>query len=117
VRMFCTQIRVKNLRTDFGGEFKNTVKRNAKEELGIADEHVPANCHESNGLVERLNLTLASTVRAVLTKAHLPVTLWGDAALYAVHIYNLTPHSALWAQNMQRAIPHKLYMQDSDERM
>jgi transposase InsO family protein len=75
-------IRVKNLRTDFGGEFKNTVMRIAKEELGIADEHVPANCHESNGLVERLNLTLASTVRAVLTKAHLLVTQWGEAALY-----------------------------------
>jgi transposase InsO family protein len=110
-------VRVKNLRTDFGGEFKNTVMRIAKEKLGIADEHVPANCHESNGSVERLNLTLASTVRAVLTKAHLPITLWGEAALYAVHIYNLTPHSALLARNMSSAVPHKLYVQDSDERM
>ena len=109
--------RVKNLRSDCGGEFQSTVMRLAKEELGIADEYVPANCHQSNGLVERLNYTIAGLVRVVLTQSMLPPTLWGEAALYAVHMYNLTPHSALIARNEHSAIPWKLYLRDSAERM
>jgi hypothetical protein len=67
--------RVKNLRADGGGEFQNTVLRLAKEHLGIADDYVPANCHQSNGLIECLNLTIASTIRAILLQSHIPVCL------------------------------------------
>jgi hypothetical protein len=108
---------VKNLRADCGGEFQNTVMRLAKEELGIADEYVPANCHQSNGLVERLNYTLARIMRVVLVQSRFPPTMWREAALYAVHLYNLTPHSSLMERKAHSAIPHKLFAQDSDERM
>jgi hypothetical protein len=109
--------RIKNLRSDCGGEFQNTVMRIAKEQLGIADEYVPANCHQSNGLIERLNLSIASVIRVVLRMGRFPVTMWGEAALYAVHLYNLTPHKTLIARKASSSIPHKLYVQDSDERM
>jgi hypothetical protein len=109
--------RIKYLRSDCGGEFQNTVMQLGKEQLGIADEYVPANCHQSNGLIERLNYSIASIIRAVLRMGRLPQSLWGEAALYAVHIYNLSPHSALIARKATSSIPHKLYVQDSDERM
>jgi hypothetical protein len=41
--------RIKNPRAEGGGEFQSTVLRLAKEHLGIADDYVPANCHQSNG--------------------------------------------------------------------
>jgi folylpolyglutamate synthase/dihydropteroate synthase len=53
--MFCTQFVSRTCGPISGAELKDTVMHIAKEKLGIADEHVPANCHESNGLVERLN--------------------------------------------------------------
>jgi hypothetical protein len=110
-------VRVKSLRSDNGGEFRNTVMNIAHNELGIDHEHVPPNCHQSNGLIEPLNRTIASIMRAVLTQAHIPPAMWGETALYAVHIYNLTPHSALLVRKESSAVPHSLYMQDSPERM
>jgi hypothetical protein len=111
--------RIKNLRADGSADFQNTVLRLAKENLGIADDYdyVPATCHQSNGLIERLNFTIASTIRAIFLKSHMPVSLWGDAALYAVQLYNMTPHTALMSRGAKSAIPHKLYIQDSDKRL
>jgi hypothetical protein len=108
---------VKHLRADCGGEFQNAVMRIAKGELGIADQCVPANCHQSNGLIERLNGTLACTIRVVLEKAHLSPVMWGEAAVYAAHLYNMTPDTALLERKAASAIPHKLYIQDNEERM
>jgi transposase InsO family protein len=48
------QHRIKYLHTDQGGEFSSTVLKTATAELGIAPEIVPARCHQSNGLIERL---------------------------------------------------------------
>lgn len=110
-------VRIKNLRTDCGGEFQNTVMRLAKEELGIADEYVPAHCHQSNGLIERLNYSLACIIRAVIAAANLPPEMWGEAALYAVHIYNLTPHTALLERKAESVIPYELFMHECAERM
>jgi hypothetical protein len=91
----CTARRVKNLRTDGGGKYHNTVMKVAKDRLGVEEQYIPPNCHQSNGLVERLNYTLTCTIRTVRKQANLPPQLWGEAALYAAHVYNLTPHSKL----------------------
>jgi hypothetical protein len=63
--------------------------------LGIETEIVPARCHESNGLIERLNRNIQEKVRALLISACFPDAFWNEAALHAVHLYNLTPHSKL----------------------
>jgi hypothetical protein len=109
--------RIKYIRSDCGGEFQSTVMRLAKEQLGIADEYVPAYCHQSNGLLERLNYSIASIIRAVIRMSRLPQSMFGEAALYAVYMYSLSPHSDLIARKATSSIPHKLYVQDSDERM
>lgn len=108
-------VHVKNLPSDNGGQ--NAVLRVAKAELGTADEYVPLDCHESNGLIVRANLTIASIIRAVLTHSRLPLKFWGEAAVYAVHMCNLTPHSALLERKEDTAAPHALYTKDSKECM
>jgi hypothetical protein len=105
------------LRTDGGGEFHSTVMKLAKDKLGVEDQYIPPHCHQSNGLVERLNYTLAGMIRTVLKQANLPPQLWGEAALYAAHVYNLTPHSTLMERKTASVIPHCLYMDESVERM
>jgi hypothetical protein len=50
---------IKYLRSDLGGEFHSTVLKEEKQQLGVTDQHVPARWHESNGLIERTNHTLA----------------------------------------------------------
>ena len=108
---------VKYLRTDLGGEFQSTVLKVEKEMLGVSDQHIPARCHESNGLVERVNRTLASMARSVLKSSHLPLAFWGEALLYVVHTYNLLPHRALLARGCDVPIPHASFLNETPERL
>jgi transposase InsO family protein len=108
--------KIKFIHNDQGGEFQSTVFRIAKEELGIATEFVPARCHESNGLIERANRTIQEKVRALLIAACLPDSFWSEAALHAVHLYNLTPHSSLPSAEGV-CTPHATYMKESPERL
>jgi hypothetical protein len=78
---------------------------------------VPARCHQSNGLIERLNRTIQEKVRAFLIASCLPDTIWGEAALFATHVYNLTPHSALSSDSHTSGIPHSLYIEESLDRV
>ena len=108
---------VKYLRTDLGGEFHSSMLKVEKEMLGISDQHIPARCHESNGLVERVNRTLGSMVRAVLKSSHFPHAFWGEALLHAVHTYNLLPHSALTDRGCSVPVPHQCFLNESPERL
>jgi hypothetical protein len=108
---------VKYLRSDLGGEFHSTVLKVEKEQLGITDQHVPARCHESNGLIERMNRTFAEGVRAVLKASHLPLGFWGEALLYVQHTYNLTPHHALIKRGCATPIPHSVFHTESPSRL
>ena len=108
---------VKYLRSDLGGEFHSTVLKVAKEHLGVTDQHVPARCHASNGMIERANRTLQEGVRAVLKTSHLPPGLWGEALLYVLHTYNLTPHRALVERGCDIPIPHVVFYGESQARL
>lgn len=46
---------------------------------------------ESNGLAESCNRTLLSKERAMLIDSRLGPRLWGEAALYAAHLNNVSP--------------------------
>jgi hypothetical protein len=70
--------RVKYLRTDLGGEFTSQLMQTAKAELGMSDQHVPAECHSSNGIVERVIKTLQRMVRAMLQASKFPNSFWGE---------------------------------------
>ena len=64
---------------------------------GIRHEVTERYYSESNGLAERLNLTIMDKVRCMLIDANLIPKLWPYAAHYAVLIYNNLPHSAHYA--------------------
>lgn len=108
---------VKYIRCDNGKEFYNETTRIAKEQLGVSEQHVPNKCHQSNGLVERMNRTLAHMTRALLVSSHFPYQLWGEAMLCAVHIYNLLPHSHLVAHKFATPVPHVLFHNESADRL
>jgi hypothetical protein len=80
------QHHIKYIHTDQGGAFSSTVLRIAIEELGIAPQVLPARCHHSNGLIERLNRTIQEKIRTFLIASCLPDLLWGEAAIYATHV-------------------------------
>ena len=96
---------VKYLRTDLGGEVHSTVLKFEKEILGVSDQHIPARCYESHDLVERVNRTLATMVRAVLKASHFSLSFWREALLYIVQTYNLLPHRALIERGCATSIP------------
>jgi transposase InsO family protein len=106
---------VKFIHTDLGGEFHSRIMQVAKDELGISDQHIPAECHASNGIVERVNRTLQSMVRAMLQASKFPLSFWGEFLLAAVHVYNLLPHKALSGQTSE--IPRQLYLGETQDRL
>ena len=102
------------LRTDLGGEFGGAARQQLEVDMGIAGQRVPAGCHQSNGTVERLNLTFMDKVRASCHAGDLPMPLWGEVARSVVHTYNITPHSFLMEHPHEGStVPHLAYMQDS----
>jgi hypothetical protein len=60
--------------------------------------------HQANGLVERVNRTLAQKIRCMLIGANLNSSMWCLAVAQAVRIYNSTPHSALDMET-----PHSIF--------
>lgn len=95
---------IRELVSDNGTEFVNQRFELRLSEWGIAHYKTPAYTKESNGLIERLNLTLINKVRSLLLDANLPDYLWGEALLAAVYVYNRVPHRSLHYQT-----PYELY--------
>eukprot|EP00892_Ulva_mutabilis_P003233 jgi/Ulvmu1/12910/UM098_0098.1 len=108
------------LRTDNGGEFFNQARGRAmlETEWGVSTQRLPAGCHQSNGVVKRFNETIIFRVHAMMHSGNIPLQLWGEIMRYAVHIYNMSPHSYLMQHPLDGCtVPHMAYMQDSIERL
>ena len=65
------------------------------ESLGIDRDVTPRYEHWKNGKMECVFRTLQGRMLAMLTAAQLPLTYWGEAALTAAFLFNLTTSSAL----------------------
>ena len=83
------------LRSDRGGEYTSHEFRDYCEEYGIERELPPSYTPQQNGKAERINRTLMSKARTALTDAGIKNSLWGEALLWAVMMYNITPHSGI----------------------
>ena len=75
------------------------------EEAGIQHQLTVVHVHQQGGEIERLMRTLQGCMLAMLTWACLPLTYWGEAALMALYLYNLTLQSLL----PPNITPYKMY--------
>lgn len=84
---------VKHVHTDGGLEFNNRTLTDYLSSAGIKYTCNTAHTSHTNGRVERLIRTLAEMVRMMLHQSGAPITLWGEALVYAAHVYNCTPNA------------------------
>jgi len=97
-----TDLKIKYLRTDGGGEYQGELTPVLKE-LGIKHEPTSPHSPQSNGKAERLNRTLNNYARAMLYQANMPESFWAEAITTATYILNRLPSDAI------DAIPYELW--------
>ncbi|GJR59339.1 retrovirus-related pol polyprotein from transposon TNT 1-94 [Tanacetum coccineum] len=73
------EVRVKELRSDNGTEFKNHKLEEFCDEKGISQNFSSPYTPEQNGVSKRRNKTLIEAARTMLNSAKLPKQFWGEA--------------------------------------
>ncbi|GKA49252.1 retrovirus-related pol polyprotein from transposon TNT 1-94 [Tanacetum coccineum] len=87
--------KIKHLRTDNGGEYKNDLCTKFCEDEGIVRHFTVKHTPQQNGVAERMNRTLLEKVRCMLSNAGLGKEFWAEAVTYACHLINLLPSTAI----------------------
>nr|GEV98794.1 reverse transcriptase domain-containing protein [Tanacetum cinerariifolium] len=94
LRKFITEIenlkdlKVKIIRCDNGGEFRNKEMNDFCSQKGIKREFSNARTPQQNGVAERRNRTLIEAAKTMLADTKLPVTLWAEAVNTACYVQN-----------------------------
>nr|GEW67366.1 hypothetical protein [Tanacetum cinerariifolium] len=94
LRNFITEIenlkdlKVKIIRCDNGGEFKNKEMNEFYTRKGIKREFSNARTLQQNRVAEKRNTTLIKAARTMLADAKLPVTFWAEAVNTACYVQN-----------------------------
>ncbi len=83
--------RIKVLRADNALEYKALAARLQASGTGIQVEFTTTYTPEQNGVAERLNRSLFTVARAMLSDARLPIRFWGEAVATACYLRNRTP--------------------------
>lgn len=90
-----TERKVKKLRTDNGMEFcSNKFKSYCKSE-GIVRHYTIPHTPQQNGVAERMNRTIISKARCMLSNAGLHRRFWAEAASTACYLINRSPSIAI----------------------
>nr|GFA15676.1 putative ribonuclease H-like domain-containing protein [Tanacetum cinerariifolium] len=79
-------LKVKIIRCDNGGEFRNKEMNDFCSQKGIKREFSNARTPQQNGVAERRSRTLIEAARTMLADAKLPVTFWAEAANTACYV-------------------------------
>ncbi|GJZ19951.1 retrovirus-related pol polyprotein from transposon TNT 1-94 [Tanacetum coccineum] len=82
------EVRVKELRSDNGTEFRNYKLEEFCDEKGISQNFSSPCTSEQNGVAERRNRTLIEAARTMLNSANLPKYFWGEAVNTACYTQN-----------------------------
>jgi len=82
---------VKELMSDYGGEYVDDNFINYLKDQGIKIQRSVPYMHQINGRVERFNRTLNDKAQAMRQQACLPNSWWEFCVLHANYIYNHTP--------------------------
>ena len=86
-----TDIVIKRLRSDNGGEYKNKKMTAICDKLKIAQEFTVPYNPEQNGLAERFNRTLIEMVRCMLKDSGMDRKYWAEAIKTAAYVRNRLP--------------------------
>ncbi|GJZ88614.1 retrovirus-related pol polyprotein from transposon TNT 1-94, partial [Tanacetum coccineum] len=82
------EVRVKELRSDNGTEFRNHKLEEFYDEKGISQNFSSPYTPEQNSVAERRNITLFEAARTMLNSAKLPKQFWGEAVNTACYTQN-----------------------------
>nr|GEX21651.1 ribonuclease H-like domain-containing protein [Tanacetum cinerariifolium] len=92
LRKFITEIenlkdlKVKIIKCDNGGEFRNKEMNDFCSQKGIKIEFSNARTPQQNGVAEKRNRTLIEAARTMLADAKHPVTFWVEAVNTACYV-------------------------------
>nr|GEW64296.1 retrovirus-related Pol polyprotein from transposon TNT 1-94 [Tanacetum cinerariifolium] len=110
LRNFITKIenlkdlKVKIIRCDNGGEFRNKEMNDFCSRKGIKREFSNARNPQQNGVAERRNKTLIDAARTMLADAKLSVTFWAEAVNTACYVQN-----RVLVNKSQNKTPYELF--------
>ena len=90
-----TDLRVRAIRTDNGGEYTSQYFKTFCADKGIAHQLTNPNTPEQNGVSERLNRTLIESARSMLIHAKMRLKFWAEAVNTAVYLHSRSPTSAV----------------------
>nr|GEV03886.1 hypothetical protein [Tanacetum cinerariifolium] len=82
------ELKVKIIRCDNGGEFKNKEMNDFCSRKGIKREFSNARIPQQNGVAKKRNRTLIKEARTMLADAKLSVTFWAEAVNTAFYVQN-----------------------------
>jgi hypothetical protein len=88
--------RLKEVRSDRGGEFSSGNFKEFCDKNGIKREYTIPRTPQQNRVVERQNRSVQQMARSMMNEKNIPQTYWVEAIHTAVHILNkahLRPHS------------------------
>ena len=88
-------MKVKLLRTDNGGEFCSDAFNDYCREEGILRHHTIPYTPQQNGVAERMNRTIISRARCMLSNARMNRHFWAEAANVACYLINRSPSISL----------------------
>nr|GEZ12607.1 hypothetical protein [Tanacetum cinerariifolium] len=97
-------LKVKIIRCDNGGEFKNQEMNKFCTKKGIRKEFSNARTPQQNGVAERRNRTLIEAARTMLADAKLPITFWAEAVNTACYVQN-----KVLVNKSQNKTPYELF--------
>ncbi|KAL5774241.1 hypothetical protein ACOSP7_011798 [Xanthoceras sorbifolium] len=86
-----TGLKIKRLRSDNGGEYKDSRFREFCANSGIKMEKTVPMTPQQNGIAERMNRTLNERARSMRLHAGLPKMLWAEAVNTAAYLINRGP--------------------------
>nr|GEY73069.1 hypothetical protein [Tanacetum cinerariifolium] len=97
-------LKVKIIRRDNVGEFRNKKMNDFCSQKGIKREFSNARTPQQNGVAERRNKTLIEAARTMLADAKLPVTFWAEAVNTACYVQN-----RVLVNKSQNKTPYELF--------
>ena len=94
-----TDLKIKAIRTDNGGEYVSDNFKRFLKQKGIRHEPTIPYTPQQNGIAERLNRTLVESAGAMLIHSGLPKTFWAEAIATASYIRNRVMTSSLGSKS------------------